>query len=251
MGKAKYCEINNPMPASVPELQRKKQERNARLADVAAKAKVARAAEVKQLKADWLARGKAHHEEWNAEQRRVVDAKRTAQAEGNVFVPAQPKVLLVVRVKGINKVAPKQKLILRLLRLRQIHNAVFVRVNKATLNMLQRIQPYVTYGYPNRKTVESLVYKRGYGKVAGQRTRLSNNFIVEENLNKHGCMCMEDVIEQVLNVGPAFKQVNNFLWPFKLSSPKGGLVRKTKPFLSGGDFGSREHEINAFVRRML
>jgi len=117
--------------------------------------------------------------------------------------------------------------------------------------MLQRIQPYVTYGYPNRKTIESLVYKRGYGKVNGQRVRLSNNFIVEENLNKHGCMCMEDVIDQVMNVGPAFKQVNNFLWPFKLSSPKGGLIRKTKPFLSGGDFGSREHEINAFVRRMI
>merc|ERR1712183_652071 len=165
-------------------------------------------------------RGQTHHTNYVNEQRRLIDARRNANANGEMFVEGQPKVLLVVRVKGINKVAPKQKLILRLLRLRQIHNAVFVRVNKATLNMLQRIQPYVTYGYPNRKTIESLVYKRGYGKVAGQRVRLSNNFIVEENLNKHGCMCMEDVIDQVMNVGPAFKQVNNFLWPFKLSSPK-------------------------------
>merc|ERR1719311_245692 len=222
---------------TLPENLRKKTERDTALASKLRASREQRAKDVVAKKAEWLKRGQTHYTNYVNEQRR--------------FVEGQPKVLLVVRVKGINKVAPKQKLILRLLRLRQIHNAVFVKVNKATLNMLQRIQPYVTYGYPNRKTVESLVYKRGYGKVAGQRVRLSNNFIVEENLNKHGCMCMEDVVDQVMNVGPAFKQVNNFLWPFKLSSPKGGLVRKTKPFLSGGDFGSREHEINAFVRRMI
>merc|ERR1711930_19603 len=153
-----------------------------------------------------------------------------------MFVEAQPKVMLVVRVKGINKVAPKQKLILRLLRLRQIHNAVFVRVNKATLNMLQRIQPYVTYGYPNRKTIESLVYKRGYGKVAGQRIRLSNNFIVEENLKNQGCVCMEDVVSSVMECGEHFKKVNNFLWPFKLNTPRTGYTYKAKSYLNRGAF---------------
>merc|ERR1712139_92075 len=251
MGKAKYCEINNPMPASVPELQRKKQERNARLADVAAKAKVARAAEVKQLKADWLARGKAHHEEWNAEQRRVVDAKRTAQAEGNVFVPAQPKVLLVVRVKGINKVAPKQKLILRLLRLRQLHNATFVKVNKASLSMLQKASAYITWGVPSRRTVQDLIYKRGYGKVNRQRVRLSDNAIVGASLGKHNVLCVEDVIDQVLTCGPAFKEVNNFLWPFKLNTPKGGYTYKTKTYLNGGVTGNREAYTNQWVQKMI
>jgi len=236
---------------TVPENLRKKTERDTRLANALKAKREQRAKDVVGKKAEWLKRGASHHNDYLKEERRLVEARRNANANGEMFVEGQPKVLLVIRVKGINKVAPKQKLILRLLRLRQIHNAVFVRVNKATLNMLQRIQPYVTYGYPNRKTVESLVYKRGYGKVAGQRTRLSNNFIVEDNLVKHGCVCMEDLVDHVLNVGPCFKQVNNFLWPFKLSSPKGGLVRKTKPFLSGGDFGSREHEINAFVRRMI
>jgi len=236
---------------TVPENLRKKTERDTALAGKLRASREQRAKDVVAKKAEWLKRGQAHHEAHVNEERRLVEARRNANANGEMFVEAQPKVMLVVRIKGINKVAPKQKLILRLLRLRQIHNAVFVRVNKATLNMLQRIQPYVTYGYPNRKTVESLVYKRGYGKVNGQRVRLSNNFIVEETLGKHGMMCVEDVVNEVMNVGPAFKQVNNFLWPFKLSSPKGGLVRKTKPFLSGGDFGSREHEINAFVRRMI
>merc|ERR1711912_162441 len=178
-----------------------KTERDTALASKLRASREQRAKDVVAKKAEWLKRGQTHYTNYVNEQRRLVEARRNANANGEMFVEGQPKVLLVVRVKGINKVAPKQKLILRLLRLRQIHNAVFVKVNKATLNMLQRIQPYVTYGYPNRKTVESLVYKRGYGKVAGQRVRLSNNFIVEENLNKHGCMCMEDIVNNLMTCG--------------------------------------------------
>lgn len=47
---------------------------------------------------------------------------------------------------SINKLAPKPRKILQLLRLRQLHSGVFVKVNKATLNMLQVVQPFVTYG---------------------------------------------------------------------------------------------------------
>merc|ERR1711988_56329 len=251
MGKAKYCEINNPMPSAVPELQRKKQERADRLAKALTATRAARKTEVTNAKADWLARGKAHHENWNAEQKRLVDARRSAQAEGNVFVPAQPKVLLVCRVKGINKVAPKQRLILRLLRLRQLHNATFVKVNKASLSMLQKVSPYITWGIPSRRTVTDLIYKRGYGKVNRQRVRLSDNNIVGQNLGAHNVVCMEDVVDTILNCGPAFKAVNNFLWPFKLNTPKGGYTLKTKSYLNGGVTGNREAYINQWVQKMI
>jgi 60S ribosomal protein uL30 len=68
--------------------------------------------------------------------------------------------------RSINKVAPKVKRVLQLFRLRQIGNASFVKLNKATLNMLRIAQPYITYGYPTLKTVRSLIYKRGFVKVA-------------------------------------------------------------------------------------
>jgi len=38
----------------------------------------------------------------------------------------------------------------------QIFNGVFLKVNKATMNMLHRVEPYVTYGYPNLKSVREL-----------------------------------------------------------------------------------------------
>ncbi|KAI3765505.1 hypothetical protein L2E82_15541 [Cichorium intybus] len=77
---------------------------------------------------------------------------------------------------------PKSKKILQLLRLRQIFNGVFLKVNKATLNMLHRVEPYVTYGYPNLKSVKEFIYKRGYGKLNKQRIPLTDNSIVEQKI---------------------------------------------------------------------
>lgn len=77
---------------------------------------------------------------------------------------AEPKVVFCIRIKGINKLAPKPRMILQLFRLRQLHNGVFIRVNKATMQMLQAVQPFVTYGYPSLSTIRKLIYKRGYGE---------------------------------------------------------------------------------------
>ena len=59
----------------------------------------------------------------------------------------EAKVAFVIRIKGINHIRPQVKKILRLFRLRQLNNGVFIKVNKATMNMLKRIEPYVVYGY--------------------------------------------------------------------------------------------------------
>jgi ribosomal protein L30/L7E len=63
-----------------------------------------------------------------------------------LYVPAEAKIAFVIRIRGINKLNPKVTRILRLLRLRQLHNGVFVRLNKASINLLRRVEPYITYG---------------------------------------------------------------------------------------------------------
>jgi large subunit ribosomal protein L7e len=140
-----------------------------------------------------------------------------------------------------------------LFRLRQLHNATFVKLNEATIRMLRLIEPYVTYGYPTRATVQKLIYKRGFGKINKQRIPIGDNSVIEEGLGKYGICCTADLIHEIITVGPNFKQANNFLWPFKLSSPKGGFSRKTKllHFMEGGEAGARGEEINALVKKML
>ncbi|XP_020214337.1 60S ribosomal protein L7-3 [Cajanus cajan] len=92
--------------------------------------------------------------------------------------------------------------------------------------MLRRVEPYVTYGYPNLKSVRELIYKRGFRKVNKQRIALTDNFIIEETLGKNGIICIEDLIHEIMTVGPLFREANNFLWPFKLKAPLGGLKKK-------------------------
>ena len=196
-------------------------------------------------------RAESYVKEYRDTEREKVRLSRAAKQEGSYYVPAEPKLVFVVRIKGINKIDPKKRKTLQLLRLLQINNGVFIRLTKATAEMLRIVEPYVAYGYPNLKTVRELVYKRGYGKIDKQRVALTDNTIIEEHLGKFGIVCMEDLIHELYTVGPAFKQASNFLWPFKLSNPTGGFhKRKFKHFIEGGDLGNREEHINALIQRM-
>merc|ERR1711973_622240 len=67
---------------------------------------------------------------------------RVARKAGNFYVAAEPKLAFVMRIRGINQVAPKVRKVLQLFRLRQINNGVFIKLNKATINMLRICEPY-------------------------------------------------------------------------------------------------------------
>jgi large subunit ribosomal protein L7e len=200
---------------------------------------------------DYFKRAEKYVREYRAQERSLVNMRRMARQSGNFFVEPEAKLAVVVRIRGIMGVSPKVKKILQLLRLRQINNAVFVRLNKATLQMLQMVAAYVAWGYPNLKTVRELVYKRGFGKVNKQRIALTDNTIVEGVLGEQDIICMEDLIHEIYTVGGAFKAANNFLWPFKLSSPNGGFSKKLLHYNEGGEAGNREDKINALIKRML
>jgi large subunit ribosomal protein L7e len=159
----------------------------------------------------------------------------------------------VIRIRGIIGVSPKVKKILRLFRLRQINNGVFVRLNAATIKMLRLIEPFVAYGTPNLKSVRELVYKRGFGKVNGQRVPLSSNAVVQEVVGSSDLLCMEDIIHEIFTVGPHFKQASNFLWPFKLNSPRKGYGGKKKliHFCENGAVGNQGQNINRLIKKMI
>ncbi|KAI9661103.1 MAG: 60S ribosomal protein L7 [Bathelium mastoideum] len=205
----------------------------------------------KEKRAVIFKRAESYVKEYRDAEREKVRLQRLAKQNGEYFVPAEPKLVFVIRIKGINKIDPKKRKTLQLLRLLQINNGVFVRLTKATVEMLKIIEPFVAYGYPNLKSVRELIYKRGYGKIDKQRIPLTDNELIEKHLGQHGIVCMEDLIHEIYTVGPNFKQASNFLWPFKLSNPTGGFrQRKFKHFVEGGDLGNREEYINRLIRNM-
>lgn len=122
--------------------------------------------------------------EYRKQKRVELSLKREAKKVGNFYVPGEPKLAFVVRIRGINKIHPRPRKVLQLLRLRQINNGVFVKLNKATIAMLRIADPYIAWGYPSQKTIRSLVYKRGYAKVNKTRLPITDNTIVENSLGK-------------------------------------------------------------------
>jgi len=195
-------------------------------------------------------RAENYAHEYQAAAKDEVRKKRQAKNVGNFYVAPEAKVVVAIRMKGIMRTHPKTTKILQLLRLRQLNNAVFIKVNKATMTMLRLVEPYVTYGAPNLKTVTDLIYKRGFAKVDKQRLPLNDNSVIAASLSKYGVICIEDVIHEIVTCGPHFKEVNNFLWPFKLNNPLGGWSDKGTHYTQGGDSGNREEDINTLIRRM-
>jgi 60S ribosomal protein uL30 len=234
----------------VPESVLKKRKTAEQIAAKRAENRVAKRKTRTVSRRDIFKKAEAYVKEYRTQERELVRFKRQAKNNGNYYRAAEPRVAFVVRIRGINRLAPKTGKILQLLRLRQIHSGVFVKLNKATINMLRMVEPYITYGPPTIKSVSDLMYKRGHGRVNKQRIPLANNAVIQETLGKHGIICIEDLIHEIYTCGPHFKEANSFLWPFKLSSPLGGLSLKRRHYSEGGQHGNREEDINKLIKRM-
>merc|ERR1719378_1486213 len=216
------------MAGVVPESFKKKEARNAELAKAAAAAEAEAAKAAVAFNKAIYEKAQAYEQEYEASARQAIENRRIAKANNQVYVAPEEKVVFVVRIRGIIGVSPKVK-------------------------MINLVEPFIAYGYPNLKSVRELIYKRGYGKVSGQRVPLSSNDVVQEGLTGLPVNCIEDVIHEIFTVGPNFKEVNNFLWPFKLPSPRHGFPGKKKliHFNEGGACGMQGDKINHLIKKMI
>lgn len=212
--------------------------------------KVIRRRKFLRMKSIIIKRAQKHLTEYKRAAVREINLKRNAEKSGNFYVSAMPRLAFAVRIRGINGLHPKPRKTLQLMRMRQINNGVFIRLNKATESMLRLIDPYISWGYPSLKCVRRLIYKRGFCKVRGQRLPLTNGRI-QHRLGRFGILCMEDLVHEIYTVGPHFKQASSFLWRFKLNNPTGGFRKKGMHFVEGGDFGNREEYINRMLKTMV
>ncbi|KAK6928769.1 Ribosomal protein L30, ferredoxin-like fold domain [Dillenia turbinata] len=149
-----------------------------------------------------------------------------------------------------NDIHSKTKKILHLLGLGRIFSCVFVKVSEGIIDMLKKVEPYITYGYPNLENIKELIYKKGHVKLEKQKIPLIDNNTVEQVLGKYGIICNEDIVHEIGSVSPQFKEVTSVLWPFNLSKPEAGLSGKKKPYKGGGDAGNPELHINELISEM-
>eukprot|EP00656_Telonema_subtile_P028941 TRINITY_DN3174_c0_g1_i4.p1 TRINITY_DN3174_c0_g1~~TRINITY_DN3174_c0_g1_i4.p1 ORF type:complete len:241 (+),score=58.82 TRINITY_DN3174_c0_g1_i4:70-792(+) len=215
------------------------------------KAVLANKEEKKALTKTAYQRGLKYSREYRSAERKLITLRRQAKTNGNFYLEASPKIAVVTRIRGIAQVAPKQKKILQLLRLRQIFNTVIVKLNKPMHQMLRMVEPYIAYGYPSLATVRELVYKRGHLKVRGQRVKINDNKQIKDKFNNKDVVCVEDIVNQIYTAGKHFRTVTNGMWHYKVAPPKGGFKQKRRHFVEGGDYGNRETLINRFLARCI
>lgn len=140
------------------------------------------------------------------------------------------------------------------LRLRKVHEGVFLQYTPAVRKMLHLVEPYVLYGVPSVETIGDLVRRRGFCKIDGKRVQISDNNIIEEQLGDAGLICVEDLIAVLTSkeIGDeAFGRVSKFLWPFRMSARKSKFQKRLLDLKDGKLYGDQGEVMNGYIREML
>lgn len=125
-----------------------------------------------------------------------------------------------------------------------------------SLMCLARLKPldaYLAYGYLTHESVSQLIHRRAYTEYGGVKKPLTDNFTVETALGSKGLLCLNDMVEEIYNLGSNYEAALSLLTTFKLSSPVGHYEKtilhvhddvETK----GGFIGD---EMDVFVNKIL
>ncbi|VVA95861.1 unnamed protein product [Arabis nemorensis] len=189
--------------------------------------------------------------EFRAKELDLIRMKQRVKRPKSTPPPVKSNLVFIVRIQGKNDMCPKTKKILNSLRLRSTFTGVFAKATDGLFEKLLKVQPYVTYGYPNEKSVKDLIYKKGYTIIEGNPVPLTDNNIIEQALGEHKMFGIEDLVNEVARVGDHFREVMRFLGPMKLNKPEAGVLHgKKQVFSEGGDTGNREDKINDLIVKM-
>jgi len=152
--------------------------------------------------------------------------------------------LLIVRLKDNEDVNPEFRMIMRKWYLNHMCQAIFKRKTEQVLENLQRLGRFVTYGAPSPEAVRDLLHRRGKhitwdenGK--GVKVPITDNRMVEDALGDYDIICVDDLVEEIVHVGPAFDKCMKFLATFSVTPQKGKKWNYRRQFRDGGDWGYR------------
>jgi len=96
-----------------PESVLKKQATQKKIADEKAKAEKAAEAKAKSDVETFKKNSAKYDAEYAAAEKEAVENRRKAKAQGGYYVPAEPKLALVIRIRGTIGVSPKAKKVMQ------------------------------------------------------------------------------------------------------------------------------------------
>ncbi len=137
----------------------------------------------------------------------------------------------VVRVRGSVDVPEKIQDTLKMLRLDRVNRCVLVPDSPDFKGMLKKAGNFITWGEISPKTLETLIYKRGF---------IKNKKIEQKESKSIAGKIMKEKTVRVAKIRPVFR----------LSPPSKGY-RSIKKRFPKGDLGYRGEKINDLLKRMI
>ncbi|XP_006148618.1 60S ribosomal protein L7-like 1 [Tupaia chinensis] len=184
------------------------------------------------------------------QKRDMVRLRRLEVKPHALEMPDKHSLAFVVRIKRIDGVSSVVQKTIARLRLKKIFSGVFVKVTPQSLKTLRIVEPYVTWGFPNLKSVRELILKRGQAKVKNKTIPLTDNTVIEEHLGRFGVICLEDLIHEIAFPGKYFQDISCFLCPFHLSVARHATKNQVGFLKEMGSPGYRGERINQLIRQL-
>ncbi|GKY91929.1 hypothetical protein MPSEU_000164500 [Mayamaea pseudoterrestris] len=209
-----------------------------------AKNKKHHAARFRRVKSKGMQKRASNKQEFETKQVQVDGEAKTVTFQKN---SVGAKLVFCIRIRSPTSMPEEVKKVLSKLRLRAIHQGVFLRYDDGTRKMLHLVEPWVVYGPAPAAVITDLIERRGHGRINKERVPLSDNILIEEALGKYNIVCKEDLIHEIVNVGKHFHQASQFLWPFSLSDSKTRFERGTLKLTDGKDYGDRGEAIVEYI----
>lgn len=157
----------------------------------------------------------------------------------------EPKLMLVIRIRGAPHMNYKIEDTLKMLRLHKVNHAIVIFADKTIYGMLQKVKDYIAYGEIDETILLRLLRNRALLK--------GNVPLTEEHLkNKTEFTDLKSLAKALIEGKVKFKDIYNIKPIFRLHPPKGGF-RGTikKPFGSGGTLGNVGAYINQLAVKMI
>ncbi|EDK45025.1 ribosome biogenesis protein RLP7 [Lodderomyces elongisporus NRRL YB-4239] len=173
--------------------------------------------------------------------KKLNETESISEGGGKVKDQGDYKLLFLIRIpnhtKGL-KIPKKAFQVLQVLKLTESNTGVFIKANSSTIKLLGLIAPYVIIGQPSILSIRKLFQKRARFKTIEQDeetkedvekvVKLDNNKVVEDKFEDDGMICIEDLIHEIVTMGPNFLKITGWLEPFKLNQPVHGWGPQAK-----------------------
>uniref|UniRef100_A0A2K5KFQ5 Ribosomal protein L30 ferredoxin-like fold domain-containing protein n=1 Tax=Colobus angolensis palliatus TaxID=336983 RepID=A0A2K5KFQ5_COLAP len=118
------------------------------------------------------------------------------------------------------------------------------------LKKIFSVETYVTWGFPNLKSVRELILKHGQSVVKNKIIPLTDNTVIEEHLGKVGVICSEDLIFEFAFPGKHFQEILLFLCLFHLSVARHATKNRVGFLKDMGTPGYRGECINQLIHQL-